>query len=568
MTCTVTGALAIVLSPLAPTPQLAAQDAPWQSAQNTPASENRSVTNAVGGSTAENQSATDNAAADNAAADGARWHYINVPRFTIPFHLKNQVNIARVQLFASADGGKTWNMVGDQDPREGRFAFEPGQDGEYWLSSRTVDHSNRVYGSSHNGTPVPTLKVVVDRRRPTLKLEARPEPSGRIHLIWDATDSYLDPQSLRIEYRAGADGPWQAIPLKADQAQFRDGRLRGEMYWYPNTMTRVLTIRGEVRDKAQNREVELIDRVFLPRVADRGQPPRDASSGGQPTESQELAQNVWPREEQRPLGGLQNDTANAQPERGPDLGTRVNYGPVASDVRPGMGDNVRVEPTQDQRRLSLYETGFGIPPQMTKNPRFHLEYDLQFVGPEGVADVQLWCTVDRGETWEKWGSDPDLKSPLDVKVNTEGLYGFCIVIIGKNGLSSPVPKSKTPADLWVGVDLTDPEGRLTSAEIGRGAYAGHVVLTWQAQDASLADKPITLSFSANREGPWQVIAANLANDGQYHWKIDNSIPSSAYIKMDVVDKAGRRISRTLDEPIDTRQVAPRGRIRGVRPADR
>ena len=85
---------------------------------------------------------------------------------------------------------------------------------------------------------------------------------------------------------------------------------------------------------------------------------------------------------------------------------------------------------------------------------------METVGPEGLADVELWGTSDGGRTWAKWGSDPDKQSPFDVEVNGEALYGFRVVIVGKSGLASNAPQAGDAADIWVGIDLTRPAARL------------------------------------------------------------------------------------------------------------
>jgi hypothetical protein len=494
-------------------------------------------------------------------------HFINAERFTIPFQVATDASIVEVQLFASTDKGRTWNIVGRQHPRQNRFAFEPREDGEYWLSARTVDQSSRVHGRFSLGSPVPQLKLVVDRRSPILKLEARAEPIGRVHLVWDASDEHLDHSTFQLEYRT-VNGPWQPITIKPSVAPLQLGRLRGEMYWYPDTVSRVLTVRGEISDRAGNRVVKLVDRVFLPRIANRRDSPGDQGSDV----DNSTANHIWPRGETQSvpsansgISGLATDQTRGQ-HHDSNIGNEVSYEGVSGQVHPGVGTHVQIGKGADHP-ASVFDAPNGEPVSMTAKTRFRLDYDLKFVGPQGAADVQLWCTRDRNSSWEKWGSDRDLQSPLSVEVDAEGLYGFRIVIVGKNGLSSPTPKPNTPADLWVGVDLTAPVCRLTTAAIGRGKHSGHVELRWEVVDQQLAPEPITLSFSLSAKGPWQVIATGLRDDGQYFWKIDNSVPPSVFVRLEVVDAAGHRQESVLQQAVDTRQVAPRGRILGVAPVE-
>jgi hypothetical protein len=90
----------------------------------------------------------------------------------------------------------------------------------------------------------------------------------------------------------------------------------------------------------------------------------------------------------------------------------------------------------------------------TGEKSFNLDYAIQEVGPEGVAEVQLWGTKDEGSTWEIWGYDRDLTSPVFVHVYSETRYGFCIVVVGKNGLSSKPPASGEAPDIWIDVAMS------------------------------------------------------------------------------------------------------------------
>lgn len=208
----------------------------------------------------------------------------------------------------------------------------------------------------------------------------------------------------------------------------------------------------------------------------------------------------------------------------------------------------------------------GERPLMTNKRTFNLEYDLDRVEPRDLADVELWATRDGGRSWQKWGTDADVKSPFPVTVEAEGTYGFRIVVVSKNGLASPSPRSGEPADVWVGVDFTAPRARVAAAPYTDGPQAGQLRITWEAADEGLGERPIGLFFSASPDGPWQSIAQGLPNAGQYFWKVDPRAPSSVYLKIDVTDAAGNVGSDRTLQPIDLRGLVPSGRIRGLSPA--
>ena len=207
----------------------------------------------------------------------------------------------------------------------------------------------------------------------------------------------------------------------------------------------------------------------------------------------------------------------------------------------------------------------GERPRMTNSRRFNLDYSIDAVGPDGVERVELWVTRNGGRDWDLWGVDHERESPFLVEVQDEGLYGFRVVIIGANGLSSRTPRSGDPADLWVGVDTTPPLAEIHSASFGKDEQAGHLDIRWTARDANLGARPVTLRFSERPEGPWTTIASGLPNTGKYQWRIDSRVPESFHLRIEVRDEAGNLGVHQLDEPIASSGLAPQGRIRGVEP---
>lgn len=207
----------------------------------------------------------------------------------------------------------------------------------------------------------------------------------------------------------------------------------------------------------------------------------------------------------------------------------------------------------------------GQRPRLTNSRRFSLDYDVESVGPEGVDAVELWGTTDAGRTWAKWGTDPDRVSPFDVEVNSETVYGFRIVIVGRNGLATITPQPGDAADIWVGVDTTRPTAHLTGAAYGQGEAAGKLDIRWEAADENLSSRPITLSISDRPDGPFTPIAAGLPNTGQYYWEFDPRSPRQIYLRLEVRDDAGNVAIDQLNEPIKVEGLEPKGRIRGFNP---
>jgi hypothetical protein len=141
----------------------------------------------------------------------------------------------------------------------------------------------------------------------------------------------------------------------------------------------------------------------------------------------------------------------------------------------------------------------------SKSRAFSLDYGVEVDPGNQVSDVELWATVDGGRSWAMWGNDPDKVSPFDVKVQTDGLFGFRMVVVGTNGLANHRPQPGDDADAWIQVDTQMPQARIHSAQYGKATEAGSLVIEYTAQDEFLSDRPITFAYSINPDGPWTTI---------------------------------------------------------------
>jgi hypothetical protein len=318
------------------------------------------------------------------------------------------------------------------------------------------------------------------------------------------------PTQQHFMFRAGADGEyWFAI-----RTVDRSGQARPETITGPGLRVRVDTQPPVTKLKPE-----------APKTQNNNRPVADADPAAEPKGSVAIAIN-------------------------PAIGKRY----VAPDKHSGSTEAVPGLPP-------------GERPRLVNSRRFELEYDVDSVGPSGIGRVELWGTRDAGKTWRNFPLDNDNNnlSPLRVDVKEEGVYGFCVVVTNGAGLGGKPPKSGDLPDLWVGIDLTKPTARIVSAQQGTDAEAGQLIISWQADDRTLAARPVTLSFSQTRTGPWLPIASGLENTGRYAWTIDGRTPPQFYLRLEVRDEAGNVGTHETTEPIAIDQSRPTIRVRDIRP---
>lgn len=534
--------------------------------------------------------------------------------FQIPFTVKQNAPVPKeIQLHISTDRGGSWKMYDRASPDAKQFSFRAATDGEYWFSLRTIEADGR---QNPPGPALrPGMRVVVDTAEPKFDFDATVGPSGEVKANWRATDPSLATDTLKIEYQPAGGGTWQPIAIDRRSDPASPASTAGQLTWWPDTNSRVIHVRAEISDRAGNKAV-MNRRLFLTKVGGGNNAANSAVAGAPGSVQQGAARTeegiAWAPGSQSANAGvpavtggvsqwLASSGRNRAPQSGGTGGTPVEN-PYVQSSKPltDLGSYPSVE-SQTQPRVTRQVTtginsdpapapkgnntaagnstpaGNGTPakneqaparPQMTNKNKFQLDYDVDAVGPSGIAEVQLWGTNDQGQTWTKWQTDADKQSPMDISVPKEGNFGFRIVVIGNNGLSGHPPQNGEPADLCVGVDTTAPTVRLTSAIYGEGEHAGQLDIRWEATDASLGERPVTLQFSENHDGPWSTIASGIPNTGQYYWQVESRIPAKIFLRIEVRDEAGNMGEFQVAEPVNTSGLVPQAHIKGLRSASR
>ncbi len=424
-------------------------------------------------------------------------------RFAIPVDVAAGESTAEVRLYVSDDAGAAWRLYRSAKPPLDSFEFAASGEKEYWFHVRTTDAAGT---ESPAGPMLPELRVIVDRTPPKLELNAERTADGGVVVRWKLDDPHAAPDSLKLSYRsmAGGSQPRDIAPTRSKR-QGDDRNAAGEVQWLPDDAGK-LVVRAEAADRAENRaSTEIVvseaagPGVTLPRAA-AGPSPAVTQLPSVPTTSGAALPAAAPA---------------AAPPRDPSL------------------------------------------PLMVNSKSFELDYDLNRAAAGPATKVEVWGTRDDGRTWVPLGVDEDRRSPTAVTVDEEGLYGFAIVVETAAGPAT-APRGGDAPEIRVGVDLTVPRVRLTTAEPDDENRPCTLKIRWEAHDPNLGPQAVSLSYAATPQGPWIPLAVGVANTGSAACRFDPLGPDFAYLKLDVRDEAGNvgTFTTTASIPIDKRPAPP------------
>lgn len=542
-----------------------------------------------------------------AAAEPVYWRQ---RVFFIPYQPSAQSPLAgdaeKVQLMVARDGGRNWQLLEAAQPNVRGFSYHAPADGEY---SFAVALTNRRGDVWPKGDPTPMLRVVVDTQLPTLRLTATPDAGGQVLVGYEASDLKLRAETLRIEARTGG-GNWQ--PLAAGPPDLNQpDRLQGRASWKAVNASGRVEFRATIQDRAGNLATATIEASAVAPAAPTSIGPQlgpafDAvaspvtppSNGGEPFSPFAAGDRSAPPP---PLANPYTAANAPTPSLGPASGSTdrtparfaADTGPTPPASRPLAGAEHSIaapsllagsappsgnrspfntmkstdegwsssSPVAANSPAPLQDTGMRWVNSLT----FDIDYDLQSVGPWGVAKVELWATRDGGQTWTSFGVDPDNRSPIRATAPAAGAYGFRIVVHGANSPPMPPPQAGDKPELQLGVDLDAPRAELRAAEVGSGNLSDRLTIRWTATDEHLDARPVGLFYSNKADGPWSTIATNLENSGEYSWQLERRMPERIFLRIEARDIAGNVGTHVSTSSIVLNLPQPTGRLRSVRP---
>ncbi|MFO7905001.1 MAG: hypothetical protein R6U98_20215 [Pirellulaceae bacterium] len=213
----------------------------------------RGVTPGENPSNAPENVAPENVAPENVAdrlPAGERPQMTNSRRFQLEYDVAatGSSGVAEVQLWATADAGRTWRLWGTDEDRESPFDVAVEKDGIFGFHVVVVGNNGMSGRRPRAGDPA-DIWIGVDTTPPTGELTGATygegPRAGKLLIQWRASDSFLASQPITLYYSEAADGPWTTIvsslPNTGEFAWSAGPKLPGEVY-----------LKLEVRDQAGN----------------------------------------------------------------------------------------------------------------------------------------------------------------------------------------------------------------------------------------------------------------------------------------------------------------------------
>ena len=474
--------------------------------------------------------------------------------FSIPFRFDQQeltrLNARKVHLFLSQNRGQTWKQAQTASLNQNQFIYKPETDGEYWFSVAISDEDGVMHPEPALNSP--GLKVSVDRTKPDLNLSVKLSPGRQLELSWRVLDAHPDVSTLELEFRNTPDDKWNRVYVKKQLAGKTAWRIRADQY--PE-------IRGRFADAAGNFTEEI---VKLENLSEKNQRPAlvaglyDSPANSGPAS---LAK----------INSIEISSGTAGPVMQPQLSVPAQLNNVTQ-----LNDVAQPEVEQVQNRLQSnqrpavsqsYQSSYndlGSVRYMTTH-QFEIEYQVAGVGPSGIGIVELFITQDNGARWWRYGIDQDLKSPMVVETPEDGRYGFHFRIHSGVGNSErpPQPGQKPQIDLIV--DSKKPNIEFLKSKQGHGDQINHVTVQWNYYDDYPAEKPISLYYASNLNGPWELVEGGLKNTGSHSFTLPRNAPPKLHLKLSARDAAGNTSEAISNKTLMIDLARPTARIITVDP---
>lgn len=194
---------------------------------------------------------------------------VGSPRFPLQYEVADAGpnGIARVQLWVTHDGGRTWYPQAEDNDKTSPYPVDLRGEGTFglWLA---------VQGASGLGDPPPTsgdrpqIWVEIDSTPPVVQVESprlgTGASTGKILILWHASDPHLAARPVTLSYRAeGSSDPWTRIAGPIENS--------GQFIWVvPPGVPPRFRVRIEVDDSLGHRGAAESGPILVDRTRPKG----------------------------------------------------------------------------------------------------------------------------------------------------------------------------------------------------------------------------------------------------------------------------------------------------------
>jgi len=156
--------------------------------------------------------------------------------------------IAKVELWGTRDGGRTWNSFGTDPDRQSPMIVTLHEEGTYGFCV-SVQNGVGLGGDPPKPGQTPDIWVTLDVTKPEVRLicaeQGTGERAGKLVIRWEARDWLLASHPISLYYSETLGGPWVPIVASLENVGQYDWTVQGRV---PDR----IHLRIEARDAAGN----------------------------------------------------------------------------------------------------------------------------------------------------------------------------------------------------------------------------------------------------------------------------------------------------------------------------
>ncbi|MBI3821169.1 MAG: hypothetical protein HY289_00645 [Planctomycetes bacterium] len=456
-----------------------------------------------------------------------RSHTFDLP---VVMDAADRANVAEIRLYMKTPSAG-WTLLERAPANLERFGCKVAQDGEYWYSLALVYKTGQMSPPDVNMEP-PSQRVIVDTTMPVIDVQPW-NADGDFCLRCTVQDANPDHATLKAVCRT--DKGDLALEMVPNQPGVF--RVRGaEMMQFPVVVS--------VMDMARNTASKEVNLREMIGTTLKAAPPAGGqiSQAGVIPDPQKLTSIPPP---------LPKDGA-----RTPGQITKFDVPPPPPPMHPPT-----IPDAPPPRFGTDLPTKQSLPVHLINTTHANVDFRIDQVGPSGVGKVEIYMTPDNGQTWHRLAEAKDKRSPTEIDLPGDGAYGIRIVVSNGNGFGGKAPVRGDAPQYTIEVDTTAPFVQLRSTEVLPSA--GQVEIRWNAHDKNLGADAVSLYYRTRPDGPWQVIAAGVKNDGVHRWAFPRDAGGQFYFKVEVTDRAGNKSVAASTQATVIDMTEPRVTVVGV-----